>query len=98
MLSKVLKAITALLAVALLIILLSTCGTAKSNESKHEYARLMCIERYDDVSIYADTRTGVEYIVCPYKDYYGIAPVLNSDGTPVLAPNFDAREDRPNGT
>ena len=94
MLSKALRAIAALLAVVLLIILLSSCVTAKGNG----YARLMLIERYDDVSIYADTRTGVEYIVYCKGYGYGIAPVLNADGTPVLAPNFDAREDSPNGT
>lgn len=85
--------ILTLFLVAVLLCLL--CGCSDGRTVQHDWNRLMLIERYKDFDVYADTQTGVEYLVHPYNHLYGIAPVLNPDGTPVLAPNFDAREDRP---
>lgn len=87
------KLIAFLLLLALVAVLLGGCGQRDAN--RHDWDRLIRIERYKDFDLYADTETGVEYLVKNGGKYwFGISPVLNADGTPVLAPNFDAREDR----
>lgn len=86
--------ILALFLAAVLLCLLCGCSSGE-RVAQHDWDRLMLIERYKDFDVYADTQTGVEYLVHPYNHCYGIAPVLNPDGSPILAPNFDAREDRP---
>ena len=80
---------------AVLLCLLCGCSSQSDRTVQHDWNRLILIERYKDFDVCADTETGVEYLVHPDGYFYGIAPVLNPDGTPVLAPNFDAREDKP---
>lgn len=80
--------ILALFLAAVLLCLL--CGCSSGRVVQHDWDRLIQIEDYRDCVIYADTKTGVEYLRKRGAD--GLAPVLNQDGSVVTAPNFDAEE------
>lgn len=80
--------ILALFLAAVLLCLL--CGCSSGRVVQHDWDRLIQIEDYRDCVIYADTKTGVEYLRQRGGD--GLAPVLNPDGSAVTAPNFDAEE------
>lgn len=88
------KAIAIILAVltifALIALLLCGCGRAGNQK---DWDRLIKIEDHKNFDVYADVQTGVEYFV--WLDGYrcGISAIFDADGKPVLAPNFDARED-----
>lgn len=90
------KQIIAFIVLLLILAALVLGGCSQQNDvTRPDWDRLIRIERYKDFDIYADIETGVEYFVEPNGYGGSMAPVLSPDGTPVLAPNFDAREDRP---
>lgn len=89
------KIAIALLALLLFAVLLCGCSFKSGGVERQDYARLLKIEEYSDCVICVDTKTGCEYLIPHTRGWSGMVPVLNPDGTPVLAPNFDAREDRP---
>lgn len=98
MLSKVLKAVTALLAVVLLIVLLSGCAQKTALEDEHD-ERFKEIYRDFGYYIVVDMDTGVEYVVSNGSYNRGTFTMLcDSYGNPYVYPAFDAREDKPNGT
>lgn len=81
------KIAIALLALLLFVVLLCSCASAK-----HDSDRLKLVDRVDDIYVYADMQTGVEYVFAPRG---GICPLIDSYGAPLVFPGFDAREDRP---
>ena len=92
--NKVLKAVTALLAVVLLIILLSGCTQKTALDDGHD-KRFK--EVYSDLDYYivVDMDTGVEYAVSDGPHNQGTFTMLcDSYGNPYIYPAFDAREDR----
>lgn len=91
MLSKVLRAIAALLVVVLLIILLSSCD---HNTVDSPDKRFKILESHYNFTVYVDMETGVEWL---HGDQVFV-PIIDSYGSPYIYPAFDAREDRPNGT
>ena len=72
------------LAAILVVQLLSSCASAK-----HDSDRLKLVDRVDDIYVYADMQTGVEYVFAPRG---GVCPLIDSNGDPYLFPGFDARE------
>ena len=74
--------------VAVLILCILMIPTGEPDQS----TRFRTIYADDVYIIIVDQRTGVEYI----RDVRGgICPLIDSYGSPVLYPGFDAREDRP---